>query len=184
MIRHNTDLSVYQISAAGVSARQVRFSGVHGANNHRVYAQVIVPTANQIFGADALAPDVFSYRTADLRFSIWRYDVLMDRSHPALLALEDARRAGTSFSLRGSGAATVVTPPEFNPGRRYIVTYSSATREVERRELEAGQDRRLGLHIDLNNPAFATGSGLIPGLLGIEAAAYVKVNIVPRSAPE
>jgi hypothetical protein len=99
----------------------------------------------------------------------------VERSQASSLVLENANSMGTSFALRGCGDVTVLTPPEFSPGRHYVATYASATRQVQQRELVPGQDRRLQLQIDLDQAAYASG-----GLLGGNTAAYARVTIAPR----
>ncbi|WP_168200877.1 hypothetical protein, partial [Allokutzneria sp. NRRL B-24872] len=118
-------------------------SGVHGANNARVYAEDIVGRANQVFAAAPVTAPTFSYRTADKDFSVWDYKVSTNRS----VALEDARRDGRAFSLRGHGTAHVSTPPTFTAGSAYQVTISSANRQ----SVTADSTGRLQLTVPLNS---------------------------------
>jgi len=48
-MRRSADESVPYLERIGVIAHQFRAPGIHGANNHRVYADDVVPTANQQF---------------------------------------------------------------------------------------------------------------------------------------
>ncbi|WP_084022788.1 alpha/beta hydrolase [Amycolatopsis thermoflava] len=162
MVRRNTDLSVKQLTDAGVHATQVRFSGVHGANNHRVYADVIVPQANRVFANSVRTPSTFSYRTVDSRFSIWGYDVSLDRERPEFFALEKASITGGSFTLEGSGTATVTTPPSFKPGGAYQVIYQSSLGAPPRSLVTADQSGRLTVPVALGTSKETSQVQIIP----------------------
>jgi hypothetical protein len=153
MVRNNTDLSLLHLPSVCVRAQQVRFSGVHGANNHRVYAQVIVPVANRVFAESLPEPGQFSYRVADPRFDVWGYRFTVDRSEPGFLSVEYADRDGRTFALRGDGTVTVHTPPLFQPGRQVRVTYS-ANGVTRQQEAVAAPDGRVRLAANLDDPAF------------------------------
>lgn len=48
-MRRSADESIPYLERIGVTAHQFRAPGIHGANNHRIYADTIVPTANRQF---------------------------------------------------------------------------------------------------------------------------------------
>jgi S-formylglutathione hydrolase FrmB len=170
MVRHNVELSVPELSAAGVRASQIRFSGVHGANNHRVYADVIVPQANQVFASKVPDPTTFSYRTVDTRFSVWGYDFTVDRKSPEFLSVEAARNDGRAFVVRGSGSVTVDTPPTFEPGQQYGVKYLSATGTPSETKVVADRAGRLRLSMNLDGGSSIAGAsgGTTPGYARVE----------------
>jgi S-formylglutathione hydrolase FrmB len=58
-MRRSADESIPFLESLGVIAQQFRASGIHGANNHRVYADIIIPTANKLFAQD---PSTLTYR--------------------------------------------------------------------------------------------------------------------------
>lgn len=176
-MRRNNDANIDAISNAGVQAKQVRYSGIHGANNHRVYANVIVPEANQAFQTPPHPSPTFSYRTQDTDFGVWDYGVHTDRAQPEFLALEGARHDGSAFSVRGDGNVAVTTPPAFTPGGRYHVTYSSATRDVRDEVAVADSAGRLTLGVNLNDAAYATAADAL-ALFG-KAPGYASVSVAP-----
>ena len=143
-MRRVNDANVAHVAASGVPTRQVRFSGIHGANNHRVYAEVIVPDANAAFADPDEPAEAFTYRTADPAFAVWGYDVRVQRAAPEFLTMVDARRDARSFTLRGHGTVSLRTPSAFAPGRSYDVTVGDRTTSVA-----ADRDGRLPLHVDL-----------------------------------
>jgi enterochelin esterase-like enzyme len=171
-IRRNLDLSIGQLEKAGVRADQQRFSGIHGANEHRVYGDVIVPTANRVFAEPLHASPAFSYRTADPRFTVWDYQVDNNRTRPAFLSLEDAARDGTTFGVRGVGAATITTPPGFTAGMDYPVTISNADGAGETTTVTAAADGRLRVQVPLDDARFRSSQGLLG-----QRSGFVKVAI-------
>lgn len=176
-VRLNLDLSVPQIAAAGVEAIQVRHSGIHGANNHRVYAQQIVPEANQAFSTPPATSPTFSYRTADPEFAVWDYQVTDHRDGgPRFLSLEGARHDGTSFSLRGNGTVDLATPATFEPGGDYQVAFSSANGAVREQTVTADTAGRLHITVDLDDSAYRTPNG-VTDLLGVSNPGYTTVSI-------
>lgn len=173
-MRRNNDANISEIADAGVQAKQVRYSGIHGAYNHRVYADVIVPDANKAFRSRPATSETFSYRTQDPRFDVWGYHVDTDRDRADFLALEGARRDGSSFDLRGTGHVTVTTPARFEPGERYRVSYSSAKQQVAEDVAVADPAGRLQLAVDLSDSAYATKAdalalfGAAPGFASVQ----------------
>jgi hypothetical protein len=178
LLRINNDVGAKMLAAAGVSADEVRFSGIHGANNHRVYAEVIVPQANAAFASTVTTSNTFSYRTADSSFSVWGYDVAVSRPAPAFLGMEGASHDGTHFALRGNGTVTVQTPTTFTPGSSYSVSLGNATGHVATTTVTADSSGRLRINVDLNNRSFATASALTSILTG-PTPNYATVTISP-----
>jgi hypothetical protein len=166
------------LATSGVPADEVRFSGIHGANNHRVYAEVIVPQANAAFASTVTTSDTFSYRTADSNFAVWGYSVAVSRPTPAFLGMEGASHDGTHFALRGNGTVTVQTPTTFTPGSTYSVSVDSATGHVSTSTVTADSSGRLRINVDLNNRSFATASALTSILTG-PTPNYATVTISP-----
>ncbi|RBM18907.1 hypothetical protein DI005_17980 [Prauserella sp. PE36] len=175
-MRRNNDANIEAISNAGVQAKQVRYSGIHGAYNHRVYADVIVPDANNAFRTAPGTSEAFSYRTQDTEFGVWGYEVTTDRDRPAFLALEGARHDAAAFSVRGGGSVTVTTPGSFTPGERYRVRYSSTKGEVREDVVVADPGGRLRIGVDLDEAAYATAAdalalfGKAPGFASVRTA--------------
>lgn len=177
-MRRNNDAHIEEISNAGVQAKQVRYSGIHGAYNHRVYADVIVPDANKAFQIAPQTSEMFSYRTQDTEFGVWGYRVATDRGQPEFLALEAARHDATSFSLRGGGDVTVTTPATFKRREDYRVTYSSAKGRVRDKVVVADAAGRLRIGVDLNDAAYAAAVDAL-ALFG-KAPGYASVSVKPE----
>ncbi|HZQ76028.1 MAG TPA: alpha/beta hydrolase-fold protein [Acidimicrobiia bacterium] len=125
-MRRNNDTYAAAVAASGVDADQLRFSGIHGANNHRVYADVIVPAANAAFAHPKAVAETFSYRSGDPVFSVWGYTVDTHRPDFGVFTILDARHDGTAFAITGTGPVDVTTPATFGPGRPYSVTMSGS----------------------------------------------------------
>ncbi|MDQ6608067.1 MAG: hypothetical protein M3Z06_16165 [Actinomycetota bacterium] len=74
------------------------------------------------FAHPARNPSPFTYSSADDQYSVYRWTVSMHRTAREFSTLSNANR--WSFSLAGSGSATVLTPPVYKPGARYTVELS------------------------------------------------------------
>lgn len=149
----NSDRSIKALPEHGLVAEEPRFSGVHGANNHRVYAEVIVPQANAVFASAPATEATFRYRAVDRRFTIWDYRFTVDRDADEFLEIDAARHDGRALDLRGSGLVTVRTPATFRSGDRYAVIVSSATARVARTIVTATPGGRLVFSVDLDAAA-------------------------------
>jgi S-formylglutathione hydrolase FrmB len=97
----------------------------------------------------------FTYTSADPEFAAHGWRVAMHRPALEFATLAHARPRG--FELRGSGSATVTTPPLFRRGERVTATVAGVERRVR-----AGRAGRLTLEVGLGpgNPAqqFAIGA--------------------------
>ena len=71
------------------------------------------------FAHPAPPPARVTFRATEPRFGAYGWRVAMHRPALEFAELRDARRGG--FALRGSGTATVTTPPRFTPGARVRV---------------------------------------------------------------
>lgn len=117
-------------------------NGVHTWPYWERGLQITWPRWLAIAAADAPDPEAFSYRSGDPSWSVYGWDVALDRQ-----AAEFAHLDVTSpreLVLTGSGRATVTTPPSFLPQRRYEVTTAGQTRSVR-----ADDDGRLTFPVDL-----------------------------------
>lgn len=155
----NVERTVTQIPADGLQADLVHFSGIHGANNHRVYAEVIVPQANAVFAGGVTTSDTFGYRIVDAKFGVWGYRVSVERERDEFLEMVDARHDATGFGLRGSGRVTVKTPAVFRANGAYRLRVLSAEGDVvTRHPVNADANGRIGLVVNLDDAAFRTDS--------------------------
>jgi hypothetical protein len=144
----------------GVPFQAVLTPGTHGANNARMFADYIVAQANATFATHTPTPTQFSYLSAWPQFSVWGYDVSVDRAQAGFLTMSNARSDGTALTVTGSGAVHILTPGRFGPGQSYTVTTtesgvstaSTATADVDRRlavtvDLGSGADRTVTIQI-------------------------------------
>ena len=85
----------------------------------------------------------FRYRSIAPEFSVWGYDVRVERAVLEFLDLSDVRADG--LAVRGSGRAIVRTAALYRPGRAYVVSGTGGDAE----RLVADEDGRLELVVDL-----------------------------------
>jgi pimeloyl-ACP methyl ester carboxylesterase len=130
-------------AAAGVPFTSMESPGIHGANNHTVYADYIVPLANATFSAPHPAPATFTYTSADATFHIWGYTVAPDPGFPAFTTLRSARSDGTAFTVAGTRPVAVTTPSTFTPGGGYRLTTQCVGGNPTTQLETAGADGRL-----------------------------------------
>ncbi|MGH2759512.1 MAG: alpha/beta hydrolase [Actinomycetota bacterium] len=91
----------------------------------------------------ARPPFPFRYRSIARSFSIYGYEVQIERGASEFFDLVDVTRSG--FNVQGSGVANVKTAPIYRPGRRYVVSGTGRSS----RTLQADRDGRLDIFIDL-----------------------------------
>jgi S-formylglutathione hydrolase FrmB len=95
-------------------------------------------------------PAPFTYTSAGDRYSVYGWRVTMQRTAREFSTL----RAARSFSLAGSGAGIVTTPPRYRPGRRYTVALSGDRVTARSVIVRAGRSGRLRIRVPLgpSNP--------------------------------
>ncbi len=93
-------------------------------------------------------PASFRYRSAFPRFSVWGYDVAVERGATEFLDLTDVglRR----LTVAGSGVVTITTAPRYRPGARYsvgdeVVAADAAGRVRITVDLGAGSTRTVSI---------------------------------------
>jgi S-formylglutathione hydrolase FrmB len=84
--------------------------------------QSIGPIMN-VFAHPPRMPAHFDYTSAEDRYSIYGWRVAMHRAVEEFSTLTGAGASG--FVLKGSGSATVTTPPVYHTGARYQITVRS-----------------------------------------------------------
>lgn len=117
-------------------------NGVHTWPYWQWGLQQVWPRWLSIAAADAPAPQAFSYRSIEPAWSVYGWHVSLDRAVTEFAELQV--RSALELTLRGSGTATVVTPPAFTPGRPYVVAGSRSTLPVR-----ADREGRLRFEVDL-----------------------------------
>lgn len=158
-MRRSADESVQHLAAVGVEAEQFRASGIHGANNHRVYADVIIPRANALFAGTVPKPEKVNYRNADQTFSAWGYTVTRSSTTPTFVTLANTRLDARSFTVSAQSQVQITTPAAFVPGRTYNVgvTNPDGTQDVS--DVVADNSGRLKLQLDPAGGAVAVTVG-------------------------
>lgn len=123
-MRRSLDSSKPDLQQAGVRAEQfTQASGVHGANNHRVYARLIVPEANTVFASSVTHSATFTFKSARQSFSVWGYEVTKPDGPASFVELREARHDARSFTLAAEGRLTLTTPATFTPRQAYAVHF-------------------------------------------------------------
>ena len=117
-------------------------NGVHTWPYWERGLQITWPRWLAIAAAGAPPPTSFSYRSAAPTFSVYGWDVALQRDAAEFARLEVA--TASDLTLTGSGAAKVTTPAMYEPGRRYDVTTGDSVST-----LRAGRDGRLEISVDL-----------------------------------
>lgn len=90
-------------------------------------------------------PVELRYRTIAPEFSVWDYDVRVEREVREFLDLRAVTAGG--FEIQGSGRATVVTAAHYRRGREYVVTGAGPGDETT--TVTADRDGRLTIDVDL-----------------------------------
>ncbi len=104
--------------------------------------QRTLPTFMNVFAENRQDPRRFSYRSIESTYDIYGWTVTMDRPVVEFSALEGVSREG--FTLSGSGDATVVSAPVYEPGGAYDVTVGSTTMRQQ-----ANEEGRLTIAVPL-----------------------------------
>jgi hypothetical protein len=137
-------------------------------------ARTADPRPASIMGVPAELPTALRYRSIARDFSVWGYDVHVERMVREFLDLTDVSAAG--FTIQGSGHATIATAPRYRRGRTYVV--SGAT-DAEQHVI-ADRDGRITIEVDLGpshefeqfsaraNALEAAGDYWVVRLVGIE----------------
>jgi S-formylglutathione hydrolase FrmB len=134
-------------------------NGVHTWPYWEWGLQRVWPRWLQLARTDAPAPTRFSYCSAEPTWSVYGWDVAFDRAAMEFASL--AVTAPESFTVTGSGVASIVTPAQFRPRRAYDVSIGSAPPVG----VTADAAGRLHLRIDLG------------------ATSSVRVDIAPARGP-
>lgn len=99
------------------------------------------------FAHPAPTPRSFTYASADNQFAVYGWRVTAHRPAREFSTLTtDGRR---SFTLAGSGAASVVTPPFYRPGQNYDVHIDGVEAGQLNDTVTADRDGRIHLEIRL-----------------------------------
>jgi len=161
-LRRNNDYGSELFSRAGLAHTHLRLTGVHGANNHDAYQGELVDRLNDVFAHPAAESETVSYRTVDRHFSVWGYDVALDRPNAEFASLLGARRDARSFTLAGTGTARIITPAAFPPGAELRATVTGDDGDPRTVAVRAGEDGRAWLTVDLG-PVRHQDERRIPG---------------------
>ena len=78
-----------------------------------------------IFGQQQRQPSTITYTSGDDAYAVYGWEVTMNRLAREFSTLSNASCAG--FVLSGSGSGTVVTPPCFASGKKYLVSFSGSS---------------------------------------------------------
>jgi S-formylglutathione hydrolase FrmB len=129
----------------------------YGPGSHNFYywnrdLERTLPSFMAAFAEHRPDPSPFSYRSIEPSYSVYGWTVAMARPVVEFSSLQDV--TATGFTVTGSGAAGVTTPPAYGAGRRYAVCIASGTGQTTE-ELTADGTGRLHIDVPLGpaNPA-------------------------------
>lgn len=107
--------------------------------------RLVDPRPTSTAGPGSRIPTEFRYRTIKPRFSVWGYDVTVERDVREFLDLRAVTAGG--FEVQGSGRATILTARYYEPLATYTVTGSGPGTESE--AVTADGTGRLRIAVDL-----------------------------------
>jgi esterase/lipase superfamily enzyme len=107
-----------------------------------------LPELMDVFSRPRGRPTLTTFTAVERRYAVDGWRVALRRRQPAFSTLIDAGRRG--FALRGSGTATVTTPPRLlAPGRWHAITVTGAARRTGLVWRRADRRGRLTVAFDL-----------------------------------
>lgn len=151
-------------------------NGVHTWPYWEWGLQQVWPRWLELAATDAPAPQAFSYRSIEPEWSVYGWDVALEREVLEFAGLRVT--SPTALTLTGTGRARVVSPPEFRPGRSYRVVAGEVVSLVR-----ADERGRLAFTVELG-PSH-TQQQYTPAASAAEAAqgegyfTSVAVSIIP-----
>ena len=149
VLRHNADRVVPKAIAAGVPMSYITYPGVHFVVNHAVFARHLLDRMNRDFATAAPVPAAATFRSADRAFSIWGWDVALQRPNQEFVTV-DVRPDGRTFSIAGSGTLQLTSPPVFEPRSRHVVTVEPSEPGRARFDYLASADAAGRLHVPVD----------------------------------
>lgn len=140
-----------RLTELGLAFTYVQREGVHGGHNADSFRQFAIDRMNRVFAQPVETPRTFSFKTVDRAFSVWGYDVSVERPNNEFLNVLGARTDGSAFTLAGTGTATVRTPAGFAPGEPYRAVVTSDGAAPVESTLVADDAGRLTLSVLLGS---------------------------------
>ena len=150
LISSDNAIGQQEFAAAGVPFSHFESPGVHGSNNHTMYADDIVPMANAVFASPDRTPTTFNYRSAQPSFDVWGYEVQSSSPVPAFTTLSDAAVSGRSFSATSDSDIDVSTPPTFQAGQAYTLTQQCGSATPSSSSVMASADGSLNISLAMD----------------------------------
>lgn len=117
------DIWATSVIERGVDLTYVVRPGPHnsGQAESEVYRRFFADRVSRMFATPAPIPPVVSYSTVDTAFSVWGWNVGVERPTSEFLHLSGVRTDGTAMTLAGTGVVTVTTPPMKGPVQHFRV---------------------------------------------------------------
>lgn len=149
--RRVNDEIAHRLTEAGVPFTYVTTTGYHsiGRSTFRRFFRERMET---VFEQGVPEPETFSYKNADPAFSVWGYDVEIERPNTEFLHLLRSRTDGRDFTLAGTGTAHVTTPARFEPGATVDVTSTAGGEPPASKQLTIRADGRIEITLALGVP--------------------------------
>jgi S-formylglutathione hydrolase FrmB len=144
----NNDWTAGRLMEAGVAFTYIQREGMHNIASS-TYRRYFLERLNRVFDEGVTTPSRISYKAADRSFSVWGYDVTVERPNTEFLHLLGARIDGRDLLLAGTGTVHLTTPAAFTPGAGYRVVLTPAGAAPTERSVTAGGDGRLRMDVTL-----------------------------------
>jgi hypothetical protein len=139
------------LGAAGVDHRYEAYpAGGHNWYHWHDGFSRAWPEMQALFDRASVPPASFRYRSIEPRFSVWGWDVAVDRPDTEFLHLRDA--SATGLTLEGRGVVTVTTPPAHLPGRAFALSAYGAGTSVAPSQARADDHGRVRFVVTFEPP--------------------------------
>ena len=121
--------------------------GTHNFNYWNNSLSKTLPTFMEVFAEGRPDPSTFSFRAVENEYGIYDWHVVFDRPVVEFSYFDDV--SSTGFVMSGSGDASVLSAPDYEPGATYLVSMSGDFGEAEAVEQVADDAGRLVLEVPL-----------------------------------
>jgi S-formylglutathione hydrolase FrmB len=141
------------------------------------YERMLAPMPTSSATFTPTPPGSFRYRSISPTFSVWGYDVTVQRQAEEFLDLDTVTAAG--FQIRGTGSAVITTAARYRQGTHYTVAGTGPAGPVT---LTADRSGRLRIPVDLG-PSHVDNQYSVPGMALSGTAGYFVTRTVTIREP-
>ena len=159
----------------GIDHRWVEGLGQHQWGDWQRYLRAWLPAMMDVFADPPPRPSRIAYTAVEPSYGVYGWRVSLRRAAPEFSLLS----AGSGwFSVTGSGAAVVRTPPRYEPGSSHAVWVAPEGDRCVRRRVTADDGGRLTVSLPLGPPnpdQQFTAAARLSGTRMFTSTAYVDV---------